>query len=61
MLAELRDRMREIYDDPTDYTSLTQPALDLTERSFNGERYMLSLLELAHEVRMTAELAAFRA
>ena len=57
---DLRDRMHEIFHDPADYTALTQPALDLTERNFSGVRYMLSLLELAHEVRMTARLAGFR-
>ncbi|MGI4795989.1 MAG: glycosyltransferase family protein [Janthinobacterium lividum] len=58
---DLRDRLHEIYHDRTDYTPLTQPALDLTERMFSGERYMLSLLELAHEVRMTAKLVEYRA
>ena len=57
---DLADQLQQIHDDTTDYTSATQPALDLVTRVFDGERYMTSLLDLAHEVRMGQQFNAYR-
>ena len=57
---DLAARLHDIFDDETDYTDATQPALDLSAQLFDGERYMLSLLDLAHEVRQLENFAGFR-
>ena len=58
---DLATRLHDIYQDPTDYGAAMQPGLDLVAREFDGERYMLSLLELAHEARSAEQLASYRA
>lgn len=57
---DLAARLHDIYHDQTDYTDAMQPALDLVDREFNGERYMLSLLDLAQEVRSAEQFASYR-
>ena len=56
----LGERLRAIYNDPTDYTDAAQPALDLVAREFSGLRYMLSLLELAQEIRLEDRFMGYR-
>jgi hypothetical protein len=57
---DLPARLADIHNDPTDYTDAMQPALDLVAREFDGERYMLSLLDLATEARTAEQLANYR-
>ena len=58
--ARLSERLKHIFYDTTDYTPLTQPGLELVTRLFDGERYMLSLLDLAQELRMGEQFTEYR-
>jgi hypothetical protein len=54
-----REKVAARYDDPTDYSDLTQPALDFVERSFDPLDFMESLIEAASLVRFGELVAPF--
>lgn len=58
--TDLPTRMHDIYNDATDFTDATDLALDVVAQEFDGERYMLSLLDLAQEVRAAEHFASYR-
>ncbi len=56
----LSGHLATLYNDPTDYTRLAEPASKFAAQAFDGVHYMKSLLELADEIRTGEQFADFQ-